>query len=112
MDASQTRTRPLRFHRRCHISDAGAEPLVADIHVVVVGSVDLGLVRPGRAVALGGLGRRQGVRVLPVLPLPLLLAVVALLFLVVISGDLLRGGGGRQRVNTLPEQPDSQRTRP
>lgn len=88
----------------------GAEPLVADVHVVVVGSVDLGLVRPGRAVALGGLGRRRGVRVLPVLPL--LLAVVALLFLVVISGDLLRGGGGRQRVNTLPEQPDSRRTRP
>lgn len=97
MDASQTRTGPTR-----------AEPLVADVHVVVVGSVDLSLVRPGRAVALGGLGRRRGVRVLPVLPL--LLAVVALLLLVVISGHLLGMGGGG--VNTLPEQPDGRRTPP
>lgn len=61
--------------------------LIADVHVVV-GSVDFRFVRPGRAVAFGGLRRQRGVvGVLPVLSL--LLAVVTLLFFVVVSGDLL-----------------------
>lgn len=54
------------LYRWCHISDEElgrprTDHLIADVHVVVVGSVDLSLVRPGRAVAFGGLRRQRGV---------------------------------------------------
>lgn len=64
---------------------------IANVHVlftVIIGSVDFGLLHgPHCAVPFDGAGRQSGVvRVLPVLPL--LLAVVALFFFVIIPGDL------------------------
>lgn len=94
---------PCRIPDVSELARTGTDLLIADIHVVVVvGAVGLYLVGPGRAVAFGGLRRQR--RVVGVLPLlPLLLAVITLLFFIVISGDL-RGDGG---FNTLRENPDS-----
>lgn len=65
--------------------------LIADIHVlfmVIVGSVDLGLLQGPRSAVTFYRLRRQSrvVRIFPVLSL--LLAVVALFLFVVIPGDL------------------------
>lgn len=67
------------------------DDLIADVHVffmVIVSSVNFGLLhRPRCAVTFYRLRRQSRVvRILPVLPL--LLAVVALFFLVIIPGDL------------------------
>lgn len=67
------------------------EHLIADVHVlfvVIVGAVNFGLLhRPRRAVTFYRLRRQSRVvRILPVLPL--LAAVIALFFLIIISGDL------------------------
>lgn len=68
------------------------EHLVADVHVVlmaIVSAVDLGFSRPRRAVPLDRLGRQS--RVVRILPgLPFLLAAIALLFFIIIPGDLLK----------------------
>ena len=69
---------------------------ITDVHVllmVVVSSVNFGLRRPRRAVTFYGLRRLSRViRILPVLPL--LLAVVALFFFIIIPGDLRKETDG------------------
>lgn len=66
------------------------EHLVADVHVLlmaIVSAVNLGFSRPRRAIPLYRLGRQS--RVVRILPgLPVLLAAIALFFLIIIPGDL------------------------